>query len=592
MCSPGVCVEMREGSKVKFRNSAVSVPQPEICHWNEKRQVLKLNLPDPFWRVNTHKACLHNEYRACRNRVVAKTSPPSQTLTLACGNLMRHLATRLYPKVQMYNNMPELIKTFPAQKRKKYTQSLLSLLAEPLSQRDWQIKAFVKSEKLKIEERDGDPRMIQARSMRFNLEIGMYTKAVEKALYHLVDPDYQEIGVHLPIVAKGRNLYQRAQDLRAMWELMEDPVALSLDLSRWDMHVTTPLMKNVMHTFYEELIQHPWFQQLLLKQLNNRAVTENGLTYTNECGVTSGDMTTALGNCVAVLAILLLFRKLMRLCAEEIARGASLLQMLENVVGTVFISLPMDAQLSQFLTMAGAFLSDKRIQVSMLKINAMLIYDDGDDHVMMVARELYEMCAALLPPWWDLMGHVVKVEGYTDQFHKILFCQHKPFQANGRWVMCPDPYKVMATSCVVTGKNLEKPAVYLETVWRARSMLHQDVPVLSRFFRNNAWTVPTVLTVANLKHAAGGIYQLMRNRVPGKGVLEEKEIEGAIKRLLKWKPQEKDITPEMREMFYQQWGITPDHQRLMEQWEIPKVRGLGKITPEWLIKRAGRLERM
>jgi len=489
----------------------------------------------------------------------------------------------------MFNNMTTLVATFPAQKRRKYTQCLNSLLAEPLNKRDWLIKAFVKSEKLKIEQKDGDPRMIQARSMRFNLEIGMYTKAVEKALYHLKDPQLEKLGVHLPLIAKGRNLYQRAQDLRRMWDLMERPVALSLDLSRWDMHVTKPLMELVMHPFYKSLLQNEWFSQLLSRQVNNRAVTEGGLVYTNECGVTSGDMTTALGNCVAVVVIVLLFRRVMQWCAQNVEQGTLETAIQESVDGLG--SINQNKRMLRFITTAGRHLTELQTRRKLLKNTGMLIYDDGDDHVMLVEKDLYAVCAELLPEWWRMMGHEMKVEGHTEKFHQILFCQHKPFLTPRGWVMCPDPYKVMATSNIVTGLNLENPRRYLETVWRARALLHQDVPVLARFFLRNAWKERNLMGIAHLKHAAGGIYQLMRNKVPGKWLLEESEVDAKMEEILKRRPKDPLLTPEMRQMFTEQWNITPHHQRLMEEWEVPRPN-LKRVPEEWLIKRGSKLEKM
>lgn len=580
---------MRASSKVTFANHAQSAPPPEICHWDEKRSALKLMLPEPFWQVNSHKACLHNEVRACRNRVVADVKEADESLASACGNLAVSLAENLRPGVKLFADMSSLIKTFPAQKRRKYNQVLQSLMAEPLNSRDWLIKAFVKSEKLKIADKDGDPRMIQARSMRFNLELGMFTKAVEKALYHLKDPELEAVGVHLPIIAKGRNLHQRAKDLRRMWELMEDPVAISLDLSRWDMHTCKGLIQQVMHRFYLALLFNVWFLWLLSHQLDNKAVTSLGLKYTNESGVTSGDMTTALGNCLAVIAILVLFRKLLRLFAEKLEHATLETAMQESADG-IGLTIKVD-RVRRFLMKVGQLLMAKRTRRLVLKSTAILFYDDGDDHVMLVERDLYAAIAELLPEWWALMGHVLKVEGYTDKFHQILFCQHKPFQTTEGWVMCPDPYKVMATSNIVTGLNLEKPGVYLETVWRARALLHKDIPVLAQFFQQNAWRSSSLMGVAELKHSAGGIYQLLRNKVPGKSVLEDDVVDQRIKSLLRKRPKPPVVTPEMRQMFTEQWGITPHQQRLMEEWKVPRPN-LNKVNQEWLIKMGGKLVKL
>ncbi|USL85435.1 MAG: hypothetical protein [Ixodes ricinus noda-like-virus 1] len=517
-----------------------------------------------FWRLSTHRNCVHNEIRACRGRVIKETNPPDPECVKVLRMRAVQLAQLVAHQVRPIRGYMQLIELFPSTKRPGYRRALRNLLNCNLQPKDWMIKAFVKSEKLKIAERDGDPRMIQARSMSFNLEFGLYTRALEKALSHLEDPLAASIGINLPMIAKGKNLQERACILRQMWDVMDHPVALSLDLSRWDMHVGPELI-SVMHAFYLTLQDDSYFRFLLSKQLKNTAVTQNNLRYKNPAGVTSGDMTTALGNCVAVIAILETIRSILLASADEIeerisgrpARPTLKCYRLGAMAQTGTVSRSSESLFLKLNRMITSYLqeNDRPRRILCERALPMLFFDDGDDHVFLVEKELAPLMKEVLPVWWSGVGHELKVEGETDEFHQILFCQHKPFPTEYGWVMSPDPAKVLATSTVLTGNNMKQPREYLKTVWTARALLHQGVPVMGPTFQ--CWS-----------RKMWFVGQLSQERMA-------RDVQG-LYNLLKWNKLlyvrsgiNNRITPEQRLVFYQQWGITPDQQKELEMCMPP-----------------------
>lgn len=394
--------------------------EPQV-NCTSKRYLVKLVLPTA-WDLSCHSPCLHNEVRSLKFRVLEKTPDPHMPTI----NLLMKQAVVMAKKLGFTAPLvgEELISCFPVARRKIYRRAADSLKAKPLLRSDAFVKAFVKSEKLQIKENNKDPRMIQARSVRFNLSLAQFSRALEHKLYQMRDTD----GTRL--VAKGQNMRARAATLKQIWEKYEQPAALSLDLSRWDKHCNVELIK-VMHKFYLTALPDAEHQALLTAQLKNVGVTTNGVWYKRPGGVMSGDMTTALGNCILLIIIQLTFRK--------------------------------------------DFLSKQP------HLKPWSLYDDGDDHVIIGEKSVLELIKAPMEEWFNLVGHKMTVDGHTTNFNQITFCQHKPLQHHGLLEMMPNPSKVLATAMIVPGAK--DATVYLPEVWAARALLHQGQPILGPFFR-------------------------------------------------------------------------------------------------------------
>ncbi len=493
-----------------------------------RRKIMRVEFPAPFWELDVHEDCYHNQLRAIDGRVLGVIPQMDQTYVAFLMPIIETLSSRLrmMPSVAL----EDAVSQFPAKRRKRYLAALETYLSTGLTKKDAIISSFVKMEKTCIEEKNGDPRMIQTRGNVFHLIFSQMSKPLEHSLMTVTDPI-----TGLPMIAKGSNLDERARMLSILWRMRTSPVAISLDLSRWDMHVQVPLMEAVLK-LYSNHTQDPLIHWCMHNLLNNMCFTNQRIKYKVVGGVMSGDMTTALGNCIAVIAIVLTFRALVYSVVSE---GD------ERLVSTV--------RTHPSTTLAGIEMLEALMTVRRRKLaeDWLTVYDDGDDHVVIVDEENADIPKLLLPLWWRALGHSLKVEGVVDHLCQLEFCQHKPFIGERRQTMVPNPYKVIPKSCLVTGKYLDDPKPYLRTVYTARAMLHKDIPVLGPFFQNQALKLGSghmlEAASAEFQHVNSSLHYLL-NYAADKLCLPDKQ----------------EIAEEDRYLFWKMWGMTPTEQI---QWE-------------------------
>lgn len=391
----------------------------EPCAPHRFRNHLQLEGTDHL--LGVHEPCIHNEFSSLLSRVVNPVPQPTrlglQMLNQQADEMIRNLPeTHPIPGDQ-------LLSTFPRHKRKLYERVAKSLLEVPLTAEDAHLKSFVKCEMV---EPSKDPRMIQARNPRYNWRLARFTRALEPKLYKIKHEGFR-------CIHKGLNGAQRARLLRAQWDLHENPAALSVDASRWDRHCHQKVLQ-VEHRVYLEKMPYRELRWLLEQQLTNVGRTQNGLRYQVTGGRMSGDMNTALGNCL--LAVM----------------------------------------------MAKAALQALQIRAH--------IANDGDDLVLIGERPDVERIQERLQGIYLQFGQELKLEGggLQTEFHQILFCQHKPNLSNGQWQMCPDPRKVLQTAMGVSGAYQVGP--YLGTKLECRAILHHAQPYLGNLFARFATEYP------------------------------------------------------------------------------------------------------
>jgi hypothetical protein len=271
---------------------------------------------------------------------------------------------------------------YTGRKLARYKQAVESLKILEVERQDAIIDLFVKAEKINFTtKKDPPPRVIQPRNPRYNVEVGRFIKPVEHRIYGAIDSIF---GAR--VVAKGKNAIERAAMLREAWEKFNDPVAVFLDVSRFDQCVNQKALEYE-HGFYLWIAQnHPLLQTLLAWQVDNVGYCrcEDGkIKYKVKGCRMSGDMNTALGNVILMCAL-------------------------------------MYAYLQEFVPDAA-------------------LVDDGDDCVVILERGQYHKLIDTCGPWFLDRGFVMKYEGMTDIFEKIEFCQTQPIFDGEKWVMCRDP---------------------------------------------------------------------------------------------------------------------------------------------------------
>lgn len=256
--------------------------------------------PQSLWirDVGMHSACPCNEMVALRNRVLQAVPGTDNSVLPQCYEVARRISAYLGRPVPW--DPDEWIGRYSGNKRANYERAKADLEVRPFRRGDRMVSAFVKLEKLFDLQKD--PRLIQCRGPRFNLTLGNYLKPLEHKLYGLKGTG--GLGKWLPpgrLVAKGLDMRRRAELLRDAWEAVPGAIALSLDCTRFDAHVSLEMLR-VEHAVYRGCYPGDRLLDRLLRlQEVNVGVTASGLRYRCPGGRMSGDMNTALGNCVLMI---------------------------------------------------------------------------------------------------------------------------------------------------------------------------------------------------------------------------------------------------------------------------------------------------
>lgn len=197
--------------------------------------------------------------------------------------------TRLTPE--------EFVDLYKGRKRTIYENALWDFYGG-VEGRHARLSAFVKAEKVKV----AAPRAIQPRSPVYNIGLGVYLKHIEHTLYRSIARVFGQ----KMVVSKGYNVLELGGIIEEMWNEIDDPCFIGFDASRFDMHVSIDALRWE-HSIYLYLYnQCPELKRLLRMQLINRGhgyCDDGKLKYVVEGRRMSGDMNTALGNCLLACGI-------------------------------------------------------------------------------------------------------------------------------------------------------------------------------------------------------------------------------------------------------------------------------------------------
>jgi len=283
---------------------------------------------------------------------------------------------------------------YTGKKRAIYQGAVESLQSRSLTERDFQVTIFTKTERtLKP---NAVARIVSPMSPEANLETGRFVKPMEHPLLEAI----AETAGHT-VVMKGKNASQVGACLAQHWEDMGgtgDCVAIGLDASRFDQHVGQQALQFE-HTHYPPLLQSPKdkrrLQWLLSKQLHTSAfgrTAEGTVKYDVEGTRLSGVINTGLGNCIL---------------ASE---------------------------------MCIAYCEGKGIRFRLA--------NNGDDCVLFIHRKDLQRFSAGLKEWFRDMGFTMVVEDPVYDLEKVVFCQSQPVWDGNSWTMVRDPRTALAKDCV------------------------------------------------------------------------------------------------------------------------------------------------
>jgi len=337
----------------------------------------------------------------------------------------------------------EAFKHFPLKKRESYLKEWPKV-EMGLSKADAFITAFVKYERLG--EWDKDPRMIQFRCRSFSALLATYLKVIEHRLYVLKGD-----GGFLPpgrVIAKGLNQRERAKLVLNKLSRFNSPVVNCGDASRWDMHVRKEVLE-LEHSVYNYCFCDRILASILNWQLVNKGRTSTGVVYTCPGGRMSGDMNTALGNCL--LAVI--------------------------IIATALEGEKWD------------------------------LVDDGDDFFVINEEEDNLRIRAKISQTFAGLGFKLKLEDSVREFGKIIFCQSQIVHDGVGFKFVRSPMKILGFG--VSGSKFAKQGekafrVHLRAVGLCELALNVGVPIVQE------WAVALLRMAGKVRTTEGALINLGR----------------------------------------------------------------------------------
>jgi hypothetical protein len=316
------------------------------------------------------------------------------------------------------------------------------------------IRPFLKHEKYLFSEgKSVIPRVIQPRDQRYIVETGRYIKPIEKLIYKAIDTVYGEATVF-----KGLNMEDRGNLLWKKWNRFKRPIAISIDVSKFDRSVSNAALKWE-HKMYQAYYPGDrYFRRLMRLQRSNHGFgccRDGFLTYATKHNRASGDSNTSLGN-------------VLLMC------------------GMVF-----------------DYLESIGIEMS--------VADDGDDCVILLEWIDAEKLSGL-SSWFKKAGFPVVIERPVEVFEQIVFCQSSPVRNyDGGYTMVRNPRASVGKDAVAL-KPLDNVSIarkWMAAVGDGGMALTSGMPVLQEYYsvykRNSNGATPLVDTTID-----GGFFRLSK----------------------------------------------------------------------------------
>lgn len=428
MCVPQICTGSK---KLAPLGKGAKVKEPEVCtRKTHARKWTRVACVDtgysravaPFIHAN----CNANQHIAVRNRVVAEVPMPSADGLSDLRETLKLMKPLLHQTVPL--TPVEFANTYVGRRRARYLAGAEQYQREGIKREDAKITMFVKDERIPLNpsKPKPDPRAIQFRGAKYCVALGRHLKPIEHQIYELKGD-----GVTLPstrLIGKGLSQGQRAMLLRRKWNSIDDPVCVSIDASRFDMHISAELLE-VEHDFYLECNSDPEFATLLGYQLDNKGRSREGIRYRCRGRRMSGDMNTALGNCILMILMVVTFCRKLGIKYE--------------------------------------------------------IMDDGDDCLLIISRRDLDLVLATIHDHFLRYGHEIKVENVAFNFESIVWCQCSPVNLVGdTWTLVRNPWKSLMNA--MGGPKWTAMPIWLRrkmcnTIGSAELALSLGVPILQDF---------------------------------------------------------------------------------------------------------------
>jgi hypothetical protein len=370
-----------------------------------------------------HRGVVERVYGVVEDGELRVVPQPTVNIFQTLSQFRRRLLQRL-PKASCESRQ-SFCDTYTGRKKTIYEAAAATLENEPVNQRDARGKLFGKAEKTNFSAKPDAPvRIIFPRDPRYNVEVGRRLKFVEHRIYHAIGSVFGGV-----TVCKGLNPDQRGKLLHKKFSQFYEPVVFGLDAKRFDQHISVPALKFE-HSIYNAVFEDKELARLLKWQLVNkgRGYCPDGVLDFVKLGTRgSGDMNTALGNCLIMCA------------------------------------------------MVWTYARHKGIKVSLA--------NDGDDCAVFMESWDAPQFESGLREWFLTLGFTMKVDYVTSVFEEVEFCQCHPVFIDGIPRMIRNPTKALSGDICSLKIRTEKEAkTHLGAVGVCGGVISAGVPVYQSYY--------------------------------------------------------------------------------------------------------------
>ncbi len=268
-----------------------------------------------------------------------------------------------------------------------YERAALRVQTRGIMHSDSKLATFTKHEKIQVGVKRAVPRVIQPRKPEYNVAVGRYIRHLEHSVYHIISTLFK-----FPTVMKGLNAFQVGECFHSAWTTFRDPVGIGLDASRFDQHVSKPVLEWEHQIYMRYYPRCAELAKLLSWQLHNSGVaraSDGTVWYKTTGSRCSGDMNTSMGNCLVMTA-----------CLYSYIRSLGLAVGPGNCV----------------------------------------VFNNGDDCMVILERKHEALFRSNLSRFFGDLGFVMEIEPTVDVLEKLSFCQTQPLFDGRGWRMVRDPH--------------------------------------------------------------------------------------------------------------------------------------------------------
>lgn len=397
----------------------------------------------------------------------------------------------------------QFVDSTPSRKRKVYQQALEDISCHGLNlESDSKVKVFVKYEKTDhTSKADPVPRVISPRDPKYNLALGRYLRPMEERIFKALGKLFGH-----RTVMKGMDTDVTARVIQEKWNMFNKPVAIGLDASRFDQHVSLEALEFE-HSVYlkcvRRLVDKRKLANILRHQLKNKCygnTPDGAVSYTIEGTRMSGDMNTSLGNCVLMC---------MMIHAYGLHKGVN-------------------------------------IQLA----------NNGDDCVVFLEQSDLATFSEGLFEWFLEMGFNMAIEEPSYELEHIEFCQCRPVFDGVKHTMCRNPRSAIAKDSVYL-KHVDQFVTYsswLNAVGTGGIALAGGLPIFNAFYD------------CYKRNSRARWFSSRKNRMKTLTSVDD-SLPWFMRELgLKGKRTSAEPSPASRASFYLAWGVTPCEQLELEKY--------------------------